>query len=166
MGIEYGFSCPKCNYRIFISLGVGFLFPIVYQETVEKAKAGEFGDTVKEFLNTFPEGRIDAETALYVCRECGNMEVLPELSMYIPKGELPEKDENLPWSVAFSFKGVSYVTHNDLEKDYELFEEYKHKCSKCHGDYTLLTRYDIPNGMLKCPHCKEVLVLHDIGHSD
>ena len=62
MGIEYGFNCPKCNYRIFISLGVGFLFPIVYQETVEKAKAGEFGDTVKEFLNTFPEGRIDAET--------------------------------------------------------------------------------------------------------
>ena len=55
------------------------------------------------------------------------MEVLPELSMYLPKGKLPEKDKNIRWSVVFPFKGESYVTHRDLENDYELFEEYKHK---------------------------------------
>ena len=166
MGTEYVFKCPKCDYHIFIPLGVGFLFPQVYNEMVEKAKSGEFGETIKDFLNTFPEGKIDAETALYVCQKCGNMEVLPDLSMYIPKGELPEKDNNIPWSVAFPFKGESYVTHMDLENDYVIFEEYKHKCCKCHGDYTLLTRDDIPKGALKCPHCKEVLLLGDIGFWD
>ena len=85
MGTKYVFKCFKCKYQIDISLGVGFSFPMVYKEIVEKAKAGDFGDTMKEFLHTFPEGRIDAEKALYLCQACGNMEVLPELSMYLPK---------------------------------------------------------------------------------
>lgn len=72
---------------IDISLGVCFSFPMLYKKIVEKAKSGDFGGRIKEFLNTFPEGKIDAETALYLCQGCGNMEVLPELSMYLPKAK-------------------------------------------------------------------------------
>lgn len=64
------------------------------------------------------------------------MEVLPELSMYLPKGEAPKRNKNIRWSVLFPFKGESYVTHRDLERDYALFEAYQHKCSKCQRIYT------------------------------
>lgn len=167
MSTEYVFKCPECDYQIDISLGGYFLFPKVYQESVEKAKAGEYGETVMEFLNAFPEGRIDAETALYICQECGNMEVLPELSMYLPKGKLPEKDKNIRWSVVFPFKGESYVTHRDLENDYELFEEYKHKCGKCQRNYTMILRDEIlSSGLIKCPQCKVDLELIEFGRGD
>ena len=167
MSTEYVFKCSKCDYQISISLGVGFLFPRVYKETVERAKSGEFGETIRDFLNTFPEGRIDAEPALYICQECGNMEVLPELSMYLPKGELPERDNNILWSVVFPFKGESYVTHMDLENDYDIFEEYKHKCSKCQRNYTLILKEEIlSNGLIKCPRCKVDLDLIEFGRGD
>ena len=70
MGTKYIFKCFKCKYQIDISLGVCFSFPMLYKEIVEKAKHGDFGGRIKEFLNTFPEGKIDAETVLYICQGC------------------------------------------------------------------------------------------------
>lgn len=47
MGEAYGGICKKCGYSFTASLGVGFLFPIVYQDTVQKMKCpkcgGKFG---------------------------------------------------------------------------------------------------------------------------
>lgn len=143
---------------IDISLGVCFSFPMLYKKIVEKAKSGDFGGRIKEFLNTFPEGKIDAETALYLCQGCGNMEVLPELSMYLPKGEAPKR---------FPFKGESYVTHRDLERDYALFEVYPHKCSKCQRIYTLIPREKILSSkLIKCPQCKVALELIEFERGD
>lgn len=153
MGTKYVFKCSKCDYQIDISLGVSFLFPRTYKEIVEKAKSGDFGETMKEFLHTFPEGRIDVENALYVCQGCGNMEVLPELSMYLPKGKAP--------------KGKSYVTHRDLERDYVLFESYPHKCSNCQRMDTLIPREEILSSrFIKCPQCKVALDLIEFGRWD
>lgn len=158
MGTKYVFKCFKCKYQIDISLGVGFSFPMLYKEIVEKAKSGDFGETMKEFLHTFPEGRIDAENALYLCQACGNMEVLPELSLYLPKGEAPKR---------FPFKGESYVTHRDLERDYALFEAYQHKCSKCQRIDTLIPREEILSSkFIKCPQCKVALDLIEFGRGD
>lgn len=153
MGTKYVFKCSKCNYQIDISLGVGFSFPRTYKEIVEKAKSGDLGDTIKEFLHTFPEGRIDVEPALYVCQGCGNMEVLPDLSLYLPKGKAP--------------KGKSYVPHRALENEYVLFESYPHKCSNCQSIDSLIPRKEILSSrFIKCPQCKVALELIEFGRWD
>ena len=38
MGQSNGYRCTKCDYSFVLSLGVGMRFPMVYKETVEKAK--------------------------------------------------------------------------------------------------------------------------------
>lgn len=63
------------------------------------------------------------------------------------------------------------ITHKDLDKDlennYELFEEYKHKCSKCQKTYTLILRKEIiSSGLIKCPQCKVPLELIEFGRGD
>ena len=167
MGIEYNYECKKCNYHKFIHLGIGFLFPKVYNDIVDEAKNGKYGKEIQAFLNMFSEGRIDAEDVLIVCQECGNIEVVPDLSMYIPKNEIPKKDDKLPWSVEFPFIGLSYLTHNDLINDYDLFERYDHKCSKCQGKTEIIARDSIKQkNTLKCPYCKSVLSLTGIGMCD
>ena len=153
MGTKSVFKCTECGYQIDISLGVGVSFPRVYRETVEKAKAGTFGDTIKDFLQVFPEGRIDAEPALYLCQGCGNIEVLPALSMYLPKGKAPN--------------GNSYVTHRALEKDYVLFEEYPHKCSNCQSMDSLILREEtVLSSGIKCPQCKVALEIIEFERWD
>ena len=53
MGRGYSLGCKKCGYEISGNLGVGFMFLLVYQETLEAAKAGKLGRTVKEFLEKY-----------------------------------------------------------------------------------------------------------------
>ena len=42
MGQGYGCTCNKCGYSFSANLGVGFLFPMVYRETVGAMKKGEY----------------------------------------------------------------------------------------------------------------------------
>ena len=41
MGSVHRISCKKCGYNISINDGIGFLFPVVYRETVTKMKNGQ-----------------------------------------------------------------------------------------------------------------------------
>ena len=51
MGQGYGCTCNKCGYSFSANLGVGFLFPIVYKETVDAMKKGEYGEQGKKFFD-------------------------------------------------------------------------------------------------------------------
>ena len=60
MGTGYTRKCPKCGFEFHSSTGVGFLFPKVYAETVQKAKEGELGEELKSFFAEHKDGAINA----------------------------------------------------------------------------------------------------------
>ncbi|MBP3759868.1 MAG: hypothetical protein J6I55_00095 [Ruminococcus sp.] len=158
----------KCEYGVDISLDVGFMFPAEYNIVRKKAINGEYGDTLKNFLEVFPMGEIDVEKILTVCRKCGNIETVRGFSMYVPKENVDYEKTDYVWSVEFPFKGVKYVTHNDLISKYDLFEKFNHKCSKCSGDVDIISNEQFTNNkvILKCPKCKIPLVLDDFEFFD
>lgn len=73
MGYGSEMKCTKCGYMFVSRTGVGFLFPMVYSETEQKAKDGDLGNEVQEFFKEYPDGAIDAEDVTLCCDKCGDL---------------------------------------------------------------------------------------------
>ena len=137
MGINYDCKCSQCGFEGYFSVGVGMLFPRVYQKTMEQARAGMMGEILQNFLTRFPDGVLNAETVAKVCLNCGTIDSVQDLSMYIPKKDIekPNPDDAI-WN---------------LEAYYELYSAYPHKCDKCGADCDTVS--DREAEKMKCPLC-------------
>ena len=50
MGYGKIFRCKKCGYVYEMFTGIGMAYPMVYEETMETARNGELGETLKSFV--------------------------------------------------------------------------------------------------------------------
>ncbi len=151
MGSGFGYICPKCGFEFEAEIGIGFMFPIVYAEAVQKAKYGKLGEEIQNFFKEHKDGAIDAEYVVLCCEDCSHLTTDMDLTMYIPKEKKPEKLEHGRWAVAAPFEGADYVTWFDLEEYYTKFAEYPHKCDRCGGKMKILHEEDDMN--ILCPEC-------------
>ena len=164
MGLEYKLKCNKCGYQIYAELGVGFLFPKLYNETVQEMKEGKHGEKAAEFFATFPDGAIDYGLTLAKCSECGEMFEVTSMNMYILKeGHSVPSSKGRRWSTAASFYETEYITSMDLEEHYELFERYIYECPKCGGASETMDNVErlIRDKKLKCSKCNEGIMKID-----
>ena len=139
MGEGSHYYCKKCGYTFDADIGIGFMYPTVYHDTMKAARSGKFGDTIKTFLADHLEGVIDPKNVAVRCTKCGNLELVQDLSVYLPKEPAKRSD-------------TDYVT--DFS-EYTLVQKYNHACSKCGGSMKVLLKRSLNN--LKCPHCGEKL---------
>lgn len=153
MGTGYSLKCRKCGYGFSANLGVGFMFPLVYQETMEAGREGKLGKEVRQFLEEHPDGVLDCNAVMLQCTECGELGRAPDLSMYLPKE---------------GREGASYVAPWNLD-EYKLIGRYDHRCSKCKGKMRIIQEKELEqpvgNGnptKVLCPKCKEPLWLDGI----
>lgn len=173
MGLCLACECKKCGYAFEAAVGVGFLYPKTYCETISKVKAGEFGKQGKEFFEAFPDGAISCESIVVQCNDCGKLMTVPDLTLYVPKeGYAPKKqDKSIPWSTAFSGKGYEYVSFTDLQEYYQKFEPYDHRCVNCNGHTSIVTGFTdrIDNTIdrhVHCPKCGEMIEIYFTGYWD
>ena len=153
MGMAYGFECKKCKYKFSVSMGIGFMFPVVYQKTIKDVKAGEYGELGKMFFEMYPEGTMDVEETAFRCKDCGKYMSAPRLSMHIPKeGYQHEKPTGI-WSVSMPWKGADYISHMEIEEYYDCIGEYDHKC-ECGGDFEVVPHKFFAEDEVVCPKCK------------
>ena len=125
MGYGEEFKCSKCGYEYMYGVGVGFMFPKVYEELLESVKEGDYGEEWKELVLKTDNIAIDAETYLYCCKSCGNWKTEEGLSLYVPKDmeTLKKKtEEKGSWCVAFDFKEAKYVTSEELKEYFSIFK--------------------------------------------
>ena len=115
MGTSIEMECNNCHFSFEAFLGIGFRFPQVYQDTINAAKEGKFGEIVQSFLLEHPDGALNCSMVLLQCTSCDELDKGRDLSMYIPKDK-PAAHDGI-WSVAFPYKNASYVAPRDL-KDY------------------------------------------------
>ncbi len=169
MGQGYSLYCKKCGYTISVNLGIGFMFPRVYEETLENAKAGKLGRNVQQFLKDHPDGALDCDLVLLQCKYCGNYDCGMDLSMYLPKEPADRKQKGI-WSTAFPGDNYLYVSPRELKESYIPFASYQHTCGKCGKDMTVIKEREIDQGVfspeqnchLLCPKCKIPLSYDDI----
>jgi len=178
MGIGRGFTCPRCGSKVSAVWGSGFKYPLVYQETVQGIKEGQYDEVSKIFLKEHPDGAINAEKTLARCEKCGNYDNVQDLTMFIPKeGYIHTIDPNQIWSTSAHFKGADYVSPYDLSIHYIEFKRYPHKCKRCGGAMHIIPFYSysidpkgrgveeickqIESGIrsIECPECGEDMVV-------
>lgn len=161
MGAGYYLHCPVCGYEADVSLGYGFLYPMVYRETQEDAKNGKLGATLKKFYTQHPDGAVNPTLALAQCEKCGKYTSVPDYTMYLPKAGKQKKPPKGRWSVAMPFEGAEYVAPHEFEEAFDVCKLFPHRCGSCRGKVKLLPEEEIDH--LKCPHCKnQVLTVQEI----
>ena len=143
MGSGFAMKCPKCGYKFYRGEGIGFFFPSLYEETVQKAKSGKLGPEIKAFFKEHKNGVINSEIRTFVCEECGDLSSNMPLTMYLPKQiDAPEPD---------------YVMESDLVDNYLEYAKYPHKCKKCGGKMRMIDHEED----LMCPKCRVPLECED-----
>ena len=139
MGQGGTYKCNKCGYELNAWTGVGYIYPTVCKETTEQAKKGELGEELKKFFEEHPDGKINCEKVLVRCEDCGEYDVVMNLSMYIPKeGKAPN---DAIW---------------DLD-GYKKLASYKHTCTACGGKMKTVKENEEGFYDLTCPECGEAL---------
>ena len=175
MGTGYSLKCRKCGYGFSANLGVGFMYPRVYQQTMEAGREGKFGKEVKRFLEEHPDGVLDCSSVILQCTECGALGCGPDLSMYVPGEDSPAPSSG-NWSVACPHEGIPCVAPWDLD-EYNLFGLYDHRCKRCRGKMKIIKEKeleqlihgaDFENSPMKipCPKCRERLWLSEVSMWD
>ncbi len=157
MGNGYRFHCEKCNVDFDAIEGVGMMFPMLYEETIQKGKAGQLGEDIQHFLAENPDGALDVSYAPYFCKKCGTLESKLILTMYLPKNKEYKNDENQGrWSEAFSGEGINYDAPWDLKELYKFHKIHLHYCSQCGSRTKRLTEQELTAG-IRCPSCGELM---------
>ena len=140
MGSFYQFQCKRGKFKLQVDLGVGIMFPIVYENVMDSARRGELGEDVQKFLLEHPNGVLDAANVLVKCVDCGQYEIVPDLTMYLPKDDSHEEKSPFGWL---------------LREYYKVFAEYRHKCKHCGGDVEIFKEEDFKRwrNKITCPYC-------------
>lgn len=170
MGIELTCICEKCGYEFEADVGVGFLYPKVYVETIDAMKEGRFGQQGKEFLEAFPNGAISCENIVVQCNDCKKLMVVPELSLYVPKEgyDFTKSNRKKRWSSGFSGNDYEYVSPIELNDHYQLFEEYDHRCLYCNGHTSVVPGFTecmdkSIDKRVSCPECGSMIEINFTG---
>lgn len=159
MGQGFIYKCSKCELETMVTLGVGMLFPDVYQDVLEDAKAGKYGSEWKELANKSEFVAVDATQKFYLCPRCGNWKVDYDLSLYEPFDEDHIRSKQYGIKTVAEWGDVPYASPQDLSNDYSEIAHYVHKCDKC--DSAMLEvkekQFDhLQEIKLKCPQCGEL----------
>ncbi len=174
MGTGYSLHCRKCGYKISAGLGIGYMYPLAWKQTMEEARAGEYGETIRRFLEEHPDGTLIPENVLLQCTSCGNLDSGVDLSMYIRRPEVSRREHGR-WSVAAPNEGAEYVSPMDRDDDqtYVLYAR-GNICEKCGKLMRPITDKELDaqrskgkgpetESEIPCPKCGELLWFDESG---
>ena len=152
MGSIWRCYCETCRFSFHAQLGIGFLFPRVYQETVENMKAGTYDAQGKEFFEAFPDGAVSCEPIVVRCECCREFRQVPDLTMYVPNDSTAKND-------------IPYVYPTELKERYTEFEKFQHHCPKCGGQTTVVPEFTERRSSksIPCPKCGMTIEIKLLG---
>ena len=145
MGTGYNFICSNCDKEYSVWTGIGYAYPLVYSEAVEKLKRGKFGKEIKDAFLKAEHALLDYEDNLYVCR-CGYWRVDHCMDVYsVERKDGEQIDEETR----------TFIFPDDPDIIATLLYHEKHLCKKCGREMkkiknveSYLKRYGLP-----CPKC-------------
>jgi len=151
MGEGYSYTCKICNHKYWVTTGVGMMYPMVYQDTLNAIAKGKYGSKLKELFNSTPYAAIDAANTVYICGECCSWELARNLTLYAPNNpdDIPQKQYGI--KTVAEWGHVPYVMPWNLEEEYHIVKRHYHHCSKCGKRMHKASSTELVN--LPCPKC-------------
>ena len=155
MGRGNTYKCEKCDEVYNITLGVGMLYPIAYEELIEEIKSGAYGDDWKELFLSWDFVVADAKLYFYYCESCGQWEVSKDASLYAPNDVESLKKEQFGEKTVEEWGYVPYADTAD-DETYHLLKKRIHVCLKCNSEMTRYNESQLNDPVfneLGCPEC-------------
>lgn len=156
MGNSLSCKCPECGFSFSALIGIGYMYPLVYNDTLQKIREGEYGKDAASFISEHPDAIVDASDAVYLCSSCHNLQAEQVLGLYLPKEETAENENDRRLVLPCDFRG-----------NYKLVKPYAHRCERCQSKTKKLTetsfRKLIAQHQLLCPGCNAPLDIVDNG---
>lgn len=142
MGQGYMLECEN-GHRLDYHLGIGMLYPVVYEETINDINAGKYGEDLKDYFQQHPGAAINASRSLYVCTKCHHPHEALNLDLYCRKGDAKSEECWCYWCD---------------DKGYDFIRSYDHRCPDCGTSMILLeddTEKIEENDSIQtlCPEC-------------
>ena len=154
MGTGSSFVCEKCGCKYSVLTGVGFLQPTVYKETVQKIKAGKYGEDIKDIFLKTKYAAVGTEKDLFVCK-CGYWTTDMNMDIYAPID--PDKLKELEYGphIDEDSEEVTFAMREGLIKCFSVVRHWVHKCDRCGKE---MKRIRDPENYAKryglnCPKC-------------
>ena len=150
---SYLFHCDHCGYDDDIFVGTGMLFPVVYDELVEKIITGFYGEKWQSLFMSNTNTIVDGTLTLYVCSSCGHYLSDYNLGLYALKDGLSESEKKLAGQdhpddeMQFVYLyGITWP-----KQYYRKIGDYVHRCPSCQKRMHIGGYNDKP----VCPKCGE-----------
>ena len=154
MGIGLNFKCQKCGKEYRVMRGVGMMFPLTYERTMEAIKEGRYGEQWKQIVTETSYAAVNAEKEVYLCSSCGSWRTERNLSLYRPNDPEQIRTKQYGIKTVEEWGDVPYVDRDDLKRDYKLIKAFPHKCGKCGKRMRKAKEAEIKK--LPCPRCGTV----------
>ena len=152
MGVGINVSC-KCRNKSYM-LGIGMLFPDTYKKTVDKIKAGKYGDEGKNIMDTIKYAVVDIESSLYLCKHCGNLIQAEPMDYYAPKDVSKVAKLDYGIKTVEGWGEVPYwAPYMDFDHNFSLIKKTAHTCPICKHEMTRVDEEQLSKE--KCPKCGE-----------
>lgn len=154
MGNGLKLEC-KCGFELTASLGIGFLYPMVCEKTLQSIKDGAYGEELKDLANNTPNVAVHHEASLFLCDHCGDIVVEEEIDLCTP---IKKRKGNQKFCSVIDYpEDITYVMRCDIGDTYKVIHSVEHKCSKCGNPLRVIKQTPKVLNSLKCPKCKELL---------
>ena len=127
MGSGIVLRCDNCNKEFTFDLGIGFMFPMVFEELAAAIRNGDYGDEWKEIIESGSYIVPNAEKYLFYCEKCGNWEIAMDASLYEPKDADALKKEKIGIKTVEEWGYVPYVMGDDLKRNFRLLKKRPHR---------------------------------------
>ena len=132
-------------------MGIGMMFPKVYQQIINSISDGEYGQRWKDLFDSQEYVAVNAKKTVYICRNCGHWETNYILDLYVPKKpeEIPNKRYGIKTVAEWGY--VPYVIEYDLKENYKILKHFVHTCTNCGRRTHKASDNELQN--LSCPKC-------------
>lgn len=154
MGQGYKFECEECGFSTNASLGIGYLYPMVCDDILDRMKKGAFGEEIKEAANTTPGVAVHQSASVFICDKCRSWCIDDVIDLCVPIQEVNE--ENRRFSVANEATNeITYVMDCDIGETFEILHSVERTCSCCNRKMRPVKKSRMSLLKLKCPKCQK-----------
>lgn len=167
MGHGISVICNDCGKKEYLTVGIGFMYPDIFQDTLEEIKQGKHGNEWQSLCNSSEYVAVDAERYFFLCSKCNHWDLGLGMDLYKPNDPDEIRKEKYGDKTVEEWGYMPYWTREQKENKYTLLKKYIHVCPNCNIE---MERYDkIPENiteLIRCEYCGGKLRRHAFLLSD
>ena len=126
MGHGISVICNDCGKKEYLTVGIGFMYPDIFQDTLGEIKQGKYGKEWQVLCNSAEYVAVDAERYFFLCNKCNHWDLSLGMDLYKPNDPEEIRSEKYGDKTVEEWGYMPYWTREQKENKYTLLKKFKH----------------------------------------